>query len=205
MTPVAESIRTKVAEAKPGTLFTVDEFDGSPGAIETALSRLEKRGEIKRVRKGLYFKGVRSRFGSGKPSPEDVVYKLCGMSGVGPTRWSAARALGLTTQLPARAEFALVKAPLSNVPEVDFHSRSNLERLKLNPTEIAVFEILRDWPMYSEASWEEFVDHVAGIAKDGIIEPARLESAAKKEPSPRLRRLLSDLLSELHGRMSGHA
>lgn len=195
---VAEGVRKKMSKAKPGVLFTVDEFEGPRGPIETALSRLEDRGELRRVRKGLYFKGVRSRFGLGTPRVEDIVYKVCGTKGVGPSGWTASRILGLSTQLPARQEFAVLGAPPTNIPGVRFHSRNNLTRIELNPREIAVLETLRAWPVHSEASWDELVKRVAGLRDGGLINSERLAKVAMRERSPALREHMTRLVSELH-------
>ncbi len=194
---VAEAVRTKVSRARPGTLFAVDEFEGPRGPVETALSRLEDRGELRRVRKGLYFKGVRSRFGSGRPRVEDIVYKVCGTKGVGPAGWTASRVLGLSTQLPARPEFAVLGAPPTSIPGVRFHSRKNLARIELNPREIAVLEALRVWPTYSEASWDELVKRVGDLRDEGAIKLERLGRVASRERSPGLRERMTTLASEL--------
>lgn len=194
---VAESIRAKVSKATPGTLFDVREFDGPRGPIETALSRLEDRGELLRVRKGLYFKGVNSRFGSGRPRIEDVVYKICGTEGVGPSGWTASRVLGLSTQVPAHLEFAVIGTPPTNVRGVRFHSRKNLSRIKLNPLEIAVLELLREWPNYSEASWSDVVRRVAELRDEGAIRIELLTSVANRERSPALRVRMETLASAL--------
>lgn len=194
---VAEVVRTKVSKAKPGVLFTVDEFEGPRGPVETALSRLEDRGELRRVRKGLYFKGVRSRFGSGRPRVEDVVYKVCGTKGVGPTGWTASRVLGLSTQVPASHEFAVLGTPPTNIPGVRFRSRKNLARIDLNPFEIAVLETLRAWPAYGEASWVELVKRVAELRDEGAVKPERLAKVAAREHSPALRERMMMLASGL--------
>ena len=192
-------VRTKVSKAKPGALFTMDEFQGPRGPIETALSRLVDRGELRRVRNGMYFKGVRSRFGSGRPRAEDVVYKLCGTNGVGPAGWSASRALGLSAQLPSRSEFAVLGTPPMNVPGVRFHSRKNLARINLNPREIAVLETLRAWPMHTDASWDELVKRLAELRVEGAIDLERLARVAARERSPALRKRMMTLASEFKG------
>lgn len=194
---VAKAVRTKVSKAKPGTLFRADEFEGPRGPIETALSRLENRGELRRVRKGLYYKGVRSRFGSGRPRVEHVVYKVCGTKGVGPAGWTASRVLGLSTQLPARHEFAVLGTPPANIPGVRFHSRRNLARLELNPREIAILETLRAWPTHSEVSWNELVERVAELRDEGAIKLERLAKVAARERSPALRERMVALASDL--------
>ena len=194
---VAETVRIKVSKARPGVLFTVDEFEGPRGPVETALSRLEDRGELRRVRKGLYFKGVRSRFGSGRPRVEDVVYKVCGTKGVGPAGWTASRILGLSTQVPASYEFAVLGTPPTNIPGVRFHSRKNLARIDLNPLEIAVLETLRAWPTHTEASWDELVKRVAELRDAGAVKPERLAKVVAREHSPALRERMMALASGL--------
>lgn len=194
---VAESVRSKVSKATPGTLFDVREFEGPRGPIETALSRLEDRGELLRVRKGLYFKGVNSRFGSGRPRIEDIVYKVCGTEGVGPSGWAASRVLGLSTQVPAHLEFAIVGTPPTNIRGVRFHSRKNLARVKLNPLEIALLEMLRAWPSYSEASWGDVVRRVSELRDGDAIRIDRLISVANRERSPALRARMDALVSAL--------
>lgn len=194
---VSEVVRNKVSKAKPGTLFTVDEFEGPRGPIESALSRLKNRGELRRVRKGLYFKGVRSRFGSGLPRVDDVVYRVCGTKGVGPTGWTASRVLGLSTQLPAHQEFAVLGTPPTNIPGARFHSRKNLARIDLNPREIAVLETLRSWPVSSEASWDELVKRVAELRDEGAIKVELLAKVAMREHSPKLREHMTTLVSQL--------
>lgn len=185
-----------MSRAKPGTLFTVDDFEGGRGPVEIALSRLEDRGDLRRIRKGLYFKGVTSRFGPGRPRAEDVVYKVCGGRGVGPSGWTASHLLGLSTQVPAQKEFAIVGAPPTNVSDVRFHSRRNLERLPLNPYEIALIEILRAWPAQIEASWDELLSRVSDLRDRGLIKLDRVEKAALHERSPRLRERLQMLVLE---------
>ena len=53
--------------ADPGTFFRSTDFEGSTSAVDTAMSRLARDGLLTRVHRGLYWKGVRSRFGTGRP------------------------------------------------------------------------------------------------------------------------------------------
>jgi len=62
-------IRRRVESADPGTFFRTRDFEGSTSAVETAMSRLAHDGLLRRVHRGLYWKGVRSRFGTGRPPP----------------------------------------------------------------------------------------------------------------------------------------
>lgn len=192
---VAGKVRSKVSRAKTGTLFEASDFEGSARAVETALSRMAAEGSVHRIRRGLYFKGGSSRFGPGGVPVASVVYKVC-KRGAGPAGVSAARVLGLTTQVPAVEEFAVIKAP-ENVPGARFRIRRNMARLSANPLEIAILEVLRTWPAFAEVSWEDLRARVRSLADDGVIDLKRLRRIALDEPSPRARELVGALTADL--------
>lgn len=85
---------------------------GSRAAIDQALSRLTKEGELLRAGRGTYVTPVSSRFGTRAPAPEKVVESLAAQSGemVAPHGATAANALGLTQQVPIR-EVYLTSGP----------------------------------------------------------------------------------------------
>jgi hypothetical protein len=187
----AERVRRKAEAAKPGTFIWVSEVPGSRSAIETAFSRLASEGKLVRVRRGLYWKGVESRFGTGRPNPVDVALKLA-PKGVGPSGWTASHALGLSTQLPARAELAITGKRPAAPAGVSFHSRSNLERLNLRYYEIALLEVLREWPHRTEADWPTLLDSVRKLERNGLVSSKRILRNSDREP-PRVRQLITRL------------
>ena len=66
----------------------------------------------------------------------------------------AARWLGLTTQVPGRPCVAVPGRVPVAVHGVRFCSRTPRRReLGMNALEVAVVEVLRDWPLSVEASW----------------------------------------------------
>lgn len=201
MKTVAGSIRSSVERARPGAFFRVSEFDGPRRAVESAFSRLVlEEGSLIRVRRGLYWKGVKSRFGPGRPRPEDVASEVAKGRGIGPAGWSASHALGLSTQVPAVPEFAVVGPPPTGVPGVRFHSRRNFARLGLRYEEIALLEVLRDWPAYVDRDWSDLERTVIRFRDDGRIRPNRLLNAATEERAPALRTRLAQLFDDLDDR-----
>ena len=68
---VAASVRNAV-EALPMRSFVHAKDYGATAAAESALSRLCAAGEIRRVRKGLYWKGPKTPLGMPLPDPEFV-------------------------------------------------------------------------------------------------------------------------------------
>ena len=198
MSTVAGTVRSRVTRSRPGTFFHVSDFDGPRRAVESAISRLAaENGSLLRVRRGLYWKGVKSRFGPGRPGTEDVVLEVAGTRGVGPARWSASHALGLSIQVPAVPEFAIVGPPPTGIPGARFHSRRNFARLDLRPDEIALLEVLRDWPVHTEVDWTNLERTVSRLRAAGRIRPDRLRKAAAAERVPALRERVADLFADL--------
>jgi len=66
---LAKHIRNTIASHKTGWVFThVDFFSqGNEATIERILSRLFEAGEIRRIRRGLYYKTEISRWGRSSP------------------------------------------------------------------------------------------------------------------------------------------
>lgn len=204
MANVAKTVRRRIDRAIPGRFFLSSDFPGPRSAVEPALSRLAADDpRVVRVRRGLYWKGVNSRFGPGRPRPEEVARAVAGDRGLGPTGWSASQALGLSTQVAPVRSLVLVGPPPTGIHGVRFHSRWNFGRLGLNYEEIALFEVLRDWPDHIEASWEELVRVVDRLATERRIRLDRIRRAAEGERSLSLRERLSNLMADLpNGRRS---
>jgi len=85
---------------------------GSRAAVDQALSRLTRSGELIRAGRGVYVKPVRSQFGTRAPMSMKVVEELAAKRGetIVPHGAVAANALGLTTQVPVR-EVYLTSGP----------------------------------------------------------------------------------------------
>lgn len=77
---------------------------GSRAAVDQALSRLARKGRLKRVCQGVYVRPVETRFGLRLPTIEKVIKSLSALWGetIVPCGGAAANAFGLTTQAPVR-------------------------------------------------------------------------------------------------------
>lgn len=109
MTTTSQAIKS-YAEALPeGATLSARELLhlGERAAVDQALSRLVKRGELMRVRRGLFALPVKTRFGKRAPSVGAVVENIARTTGerVSISGASAANILGLSTQNPARQIF----------------------------------------------------------------------------------------------------
>lgn len=172
----------KYLEALPhGCYVRVADLPGTANAAKLAASRAAARGDIVPLSKGLYFKGRRTRYGIATPPSEDVALEVVGRKGVGPAGVSAARALGLTTQVPAMPELATLARVPSGVPGVRFTRRNNIERAGLNYLEIAVLEVLRDWRFLVDGGWTSLVAAVTSRIEAGDVRPDAIAAAAERE------------------------
>ena len=203
--PIAELVRERVNVAPAGAFvhtFDLVEALGSRVAVEAALHRLTRSAApLVAVRRGLYFKGKSTRFGMTAPDPLRVGYEVARTrgytSGVGPAGYSAARALGLTTQVPARHELAVPGRAPADLTGVHFTSRSSAGRTGLRPLEVAVLEILREWPRYAEGTWATFCARVGDLAARGELNPVSIHRAARLERHLSARTHADQLLADL--------
>lgn len=117
-----ESVTTKVFRAirrrGRGYVFTPQELLslGSRAAVDQALSRLARSGEIRRLGRGVYdYPKTSPRLGPLTPTPEVIAEALARREGVHlqTSGARAANALGLTTQVPGRLTFLTDGTPRS--------------------------------------------------------------------------------------------
>ena len=100
----------RVRASGRGSVFTPSDFLPVAGraAVDQALSRLVKRGQLRRLARGLYdFPKVHPKLGPLSPAPDDVAQALARETGsqVQIAGARAANALGLSTQVPAQSTY----------------------------------------------------------------------------------------------------
>lgn len=184
-----------------GTFVHVDSLPGSRAAASSAAWRASKRGDLVPIRKGLYFKGTKTRYGMTRPASEAIGVEVLGAVGVGPTGHSAARALGLTTQVPATPSLTVAGPLPTSVPGVKVSKRNNMRRRELNYDEIALLELLRgDWESTVEGGWPALVAAAASAVRDGKVRLNALAETLTSEHSPAARANFARLTAELPAR-----
>jgi len=109
--------------------------------------------------------------------------------GSGPCDVSAARFLGLTSQVPVAEHIAVpgrAPAPLSGVV---FHSRPySRAKHALRPAEVAVLEVLRIWPSGVEETWRTFCSRISQLIERGVVRLEVVSAALNDERTPDARR-----------------
>lgn len=195
---VAPRVRNRVLSSRD-RFWRPEDFGGSPEAVAKALSRLTRAGELRRVRRGLYWRGTPTRLGMSPPSPGRFVHEVIDSPGTGPAGWSAGLALGLSTQVPRRETIAVPGRAPRNPGTVRFVSRAASAKRRderLRPPEVALLEVLRDWDTLVEVSADAAVERIAGLAGIGTLRLDRVVRASATEP-PRVRERLRRLLAAM--------
>ena len=109
MPSLPNTIMKYATESPEGTLLCPSALlhIGSRAAVDQALSRLARKGDLMRICQGVYVRPVETRFGPRPPAVEKVLVSLSSLWGetIVPCGGTAANALGLTTQVPMRSVY----------------------------------------------------------------------------------------------------
>jgi hypothetical protein len=195
---VASSVRDQV-NASTDQYWSVGDFNLDSHAVASELSRLRRAGELESVRRGLYWRGRRTRFGQvGAPAVEAVRKLVSGDEALGAAGWYATNLFRLSTQVspvPAVAVTCRVPTGLKDVRLVDRSNRTGRRAAQLNETEVTYLEALEAWEDNVEVSNEEafsrFVELVdlKDVRKEKLVEASGTESSRVRE---RLRSVLME-------------
>ena len=107
---VPDRVMKRVRASGRGSVFTPSDFLGVAArpAVDQALSRLVKGGQLRRLARGLYdFPKLHPKLGPLSPAPDNVAQALARETGsqVQIAGARAANALGLSTQVPAQSTY----------------------------------------------------------------------------------------------------
>ena len=182
---VAQQVRGRVLRSGE-RLWRIEDFEGSPSAVNNELRRLIARGELMRVRRGVYWRGKKSRFGMIGASQGQAVQKVLGaQEAIGATGWNATNLLGLSTQVsPVEALAVTHRRPegLHNVKISSRAARSGRREAKLNGMEVTFLEALQGWDRYVEADGATALERFGELLDREDVRVERLVRASRTEP-----------------------
>ena len=139
-----------------------------------------------RVRRGVYWRGKKSRFGMIGASQGEAVQKVLGaQEAIGATGWNATNLLGLSTQVsPVEALAITHRRPegLHNVKVSSRAARSGRREAKLNGMEVTFLEALEGWDRYVEADSATALGRFLELLDREDIRVERLVRASRTEP-----------------------
>ncbi|MEX2530787.1 MAG: DUF6088 family protein [Gemmatimonadota bacterium] len=109
MSAVQEAILVHSKRLPEGTVLAPKSLLhlGSRAAVDQALSRMARRGELLRVSRGRYVRPRQTRFGPRAPSVHEVAARFSRTTGetIVPSGAQEAHSLGLTSQVPIRTVY----------------------------------------------------------------------------------------------------
>ena len=205
---VAEQVRRRVLASRDRA-WRVEDFEdleepeGSASAVNNELRRLVARGDLTRVRRGVYWRGRKSRFGMLAAPAADALRKSVGDNeAVGATGWHATNLLGLSTQVSPVETFAVshrVPEGLTKVKVASRAARRGRRDARLNGMEVTLLEALEGWERYVEVDSETALKRFAQLLNRDDVRVDRLVGASPTEPAAVRERLRAVL------RHAGHA
>lgn len=187
----AEDVRHQI-ESGGERIWRLDNFENMPfTAVAQALSRLSKKGVIRRISKGLYYRSRQTPFGESKPSPSQLHALNIQRKEIFPAGIAASNLLGFTTQNAAKIEVATngLSLPRSIIgQDTIIHTRRPESWKNLSTKDAALLDFLRQGGKTSELSPKETVKRLLKHF-DEKHQFERLIQVAESEP-PRVRALL---------------
>jgi Family of unknown function (DUF6088) len=191
----AATVRTRIEKGGERYWRHTDFLDLPATAVTQALHRLERAGLVTHVRKGLYYRGRDTTFGPSIPAHSDIAARSV-RAALQPAGLTASNALGLTTQNPARPEYATTSGRIPTaITGAVVHTRRPSSRAGLTALEGAVLEVLRERGRTSDLSPTDTVRRLRKVlgAKSMFD---RVAAAAGEEP-PRVRAMLGAFGQEM--------
>lgn len=199
---VAKITREFVKNIEDGQIFTFDDIPtSSKASVAIELSRLFKKGLIKKVSKGRYFKPKIRVFGEVGPSSDDKISKyLDSTDGVSyETGFNSFRQLGLTTQISKTITIATNK-PYRKVKIDNINLKFVPKRVDVKVEDIYLLQILdaikdiKKIPATTPSQSFVFLKNL--IEKESSANQIKLTKYAKKY-TPRTKAVLGAILKEL--------
>jgi hypothetical protein len=180
-------------------LWRLEDFRDLPfAAAAQALSRLTRRGTLKRLSKGVYYRTRQTAFGKSRPNPVAIQKLASRRKTVFPSGIAAANLLGFTTQSARQSEVATSALSLPRKlvgSDTVIHTRRPEAWASLSEIDAALLDFLRRGGKASELPPEGTVRRTLMLLSEkGRFE--RLLKVASSEP-PRVRAMLGAMGEQL--------
>ncbi len=199
----AQTIRKRISDRGPDSLWTFDDFDGlTHYAVAKTLSRLAKYGFIRRVRKGLYYYPRMTALGLSRPGTSALLAKAIRRSN-GDMIYSGGTAsfqnLGITTQIPAHYTLLGNLAPRKiHIGEVTvrIRRRSFSHMAGVSQQDIWILDSIRNLKNVPDSTPTDAVTKIIGHLRTSGRSMKKLLRFAQSEP-PRVRAVLGAIAEQM--------
>lgn len=196
MEGIAAHVRGRVLRSAD-RFWRVEDFHAEPHAVVMELRRLVDSGELERVRRGVYWRGRKTRFGMAVPEPIAALRQVVGeREAIGAAGWYATNLLGLSTQVSPEPVVSTTRRPptgLRGIRVVNRASRTGRRDARLNEIEVTLLEALEGWDKHVELDRREALERFVKLLKQRNVRLDRVVSAMQTE-SPVVRERLRAVL-----------
>jgi hypothetical protein len=197
---VSDKIQKRILRGGDDRLWTFHDFldidSATAMAVAATLSRLSKSGELRRVRRGIYYRPKKTAFGESHPNPEALVKILLNTRKA--VRTGEFNRLGLTTQasntLTSAASRPVRIKGVRGIP-LRFVSRPLSEQKGIHDEERTALDSLRDIDKIPDTTPAKTISRMIHLVRHGQFDFDRLARFALAEP-PRVRALLGAIGEE---------
>jgi len=193
----AASLRRRIL-ASQNKYWRAGKLSGPESTTQHILTELERKGELLHIRKGLYWRGLKTPLGMSPPPSRSLTIKIAKTNnGIGPAGLSASNMLRLSTQIPKHSWIAIpsrAPTPTGTIKFVSRAARTGRVTAKLTPLEVALLETLQGWDRIIEIPIDQAWERMCAMLIANEINATRLAIAARTEPAI-VRIRLSALLS----------
>ncbi len=197
----AREVRDLVLSSRD-RIWRADEFTGPGSAVSCELRRLASAGELRRIRRGLYWRGHATRFGMSTPDEGAALRSvLPAGEAIGATGWHAANLLGLSTQVSPVEALAVTRRPpagFKRLKLVDRSGRTGRRTANLSGLEVTVLEALEGWEAHVELPARDAQRRFVELLSRDDVRIDALVSASSTEPPAVRERLRAVLIASGH-------
>lgn len=197
---VAKVTRDFVAQLKETKLFTYDDVPSdNKTSVAIELSRLYKKGVVKKVSKGKFYKPKQRAFGEVGPNSQEKLSKFIDATQSYETGFNSFRQLGLTTQLSKTTTIALNK-PYRKLQIDNLRIQLIPKRVDAKEDEIYLVQMLdalKDIKKIPATTPSKAFAHLKEIISKESKENQNKLTQFAKSYTPRTRALLGAILKEL--------
>ena len=198
---VAKQIRSYIDTVEKGKIFTYADLPvANKSAAAPVLSRMESRGDIKRLSKGKYYKPKEGMFGDLLPTDTEVLRSyMKQMDNAYITGLKAFNSMGLTAQVPNMVSIA-GSASARKIQIKNLNIEVSKIKASIKPNEIWLAQMLDAVDKIKKIP-DTTPDEIVRYAKKNVeaISKEQKERLAvlAKEYRPRTRAIMGAILSEL--------
>jgi hypothetical protein len=195
---IASEVKRRISSDRTKELWTYRDFnDLAPASVAASLSRMSRRGELRRVRKGVYHLPRKTAFGETRPDPALIANSaLWRGDAVSSGLYTQ---IGITTQVPKSITVATnARTRLKDVRGIPVWTvtRPLSEQKGITPEERTVLDALRNLRSIPDTTPEAAINRIKTLIRTKRVHFDRLSRYAAAEPA-RVRALVGAIGEDL--------